>query len=155
MIGNKPSIFVSKTDHGRLTLLANGLLDKKPELADELLSELERAQIVEAVAIPADTIQMGTTLEYEPDDGHKRQVTLVYPAEADIAEGKVSILTPIGTALLGLRPGQSIEWAANDQRPTISSSHCRFRRQSCRRCSGLMVAMKHGRQSAAAGSADR
>lgn len=116
MIANKPTILVSKTDHGRLTLLANGLLDKKPELADELLSELERAQVVEAEAIPADTIQMGTTLEYEPDDGHKRRVTLVYPAEADITEGKVSILTPIGTALLGLRPGQTIDWVANDQR---------------------------------------
>jgi regulator of nucleoside diphosphate kinase len=116
MIANKPTILVSKTDHDRLTLLANGLLDKKPELADELLSELERAEVVDTSAIPADTIQMGTPLEYEPDDGHKRRVTLVYPPEADIAEGKVSILTPIGTALLGLRPGQSIDWVANDQR---------------------------------------
>lgn len=117
MIANKPKILVNKTDHDRLTLLANGLLDKKPDPADELLSELERAQVVEADAIPPDTIQMGTTLEYEPHDGHKRRVTLVYPAEADIAEGKVSILTPVGTALLGLRPGQSIDWVANDQRP--------------------------------------
>jgi regulator of nucleoside diphosphate kinase len=59
---------------------------------------------------------MGATVEYKTNDGHDRIVTLVYPAEADISQGKVSILTPIGTALLGLKAGQSIDWVANDGR---------------------------------------
>lgn len=113
---SKPSIVVNKTDHVRLVQLANGLLDRKPEMAEELLMELERARVVEKGAALQGTVQMGTTVEYTTDDGQTRRVTLVYPADADISQGKVSILTPIGTALLGLKAGQSIDWIANDGR---------------------------------------
>lgn len=112
----KPSIVINKTDHARLLQIANGLLDRKPEMAEELLMELERARVVERGAVLQDSVQMGSAVEYRTDGGQTRRVTLVYPADADIAEGKVSILTPIGTALLGLRAGQSIEWTANDGR---------------------------------------
>ncbi|HRP78398.1 MAG TPA: nucleoside diphosphate kinase regulator [Aquamicrobium sp.] len=113
---SKPSIVINKTDHDRLTTLANGLLDRKPEMAEGLLNELERARVVEKGASLQGTVQMGATVEYKTNDGHDRIVTLVYPAEADISQGKVSILTPIGTALLGLKAGQSIDWVANDGR---------------------------------------
>jgi regulator of nucleoside diphosphate kinase len=113
---SKPSIVINKTDHDRLTTLANGLLDRKPEMAEELLNELERARVVEKSTSLQGTVQMGASVEYKTDDGHDRTVTLVYPAEADISQGKVSILTPIGTALLGLKAGQSIHWVANDGR---------------------------------------
>ena len=113
---SKPAIVVNKTDHARLTQLANGLLDRKPEMAEELLTELERARVVEKGTTLQGTVQMGSTVEYGTNDGQARRVTLVYPAEADISQGKVSILTPIGTALLGLKAGQSIDWIANDGR---------------------------------------
>jgi regulator of nucleoside diphosphate kinase len=113
---SKPSIVINKTDHDRLTTLANCLLDRKPEMAEGLLNELERARVVEKGASLQGTVQMGATVEYKTNDGHDRIVTLVYPAEADISQGKVSILTPIGTALLGLKAGQSIDWVANDGR---------------------------------------
>ena len=113
---SKPAIVVNKTDHARLTQLANGLLDRKPEMAEELLMELERARVVEKGVTLQGTVQMGSTVEYGTNDGQARRVTLVYPAEADISQGKVSILTPIGTALLGLKAGQSIDWVANDGR---------------------------------------
>lgn len=113
---SKPSIVVNKTDHARLTQLANGLLDRKPEMAEGLLIELERARIVEKGAVLEGTVQMGAAVEYKTDDGQARRVILVYPADADISQGKVSILTPIGTALLGLKAGQSIDWVANDGR---------------------------------------
>ena len=74
------------------------MLDKKPELAEELLGELARARIASGAELPADTVQMGSTLTYEAD-GQRRRVTLVYPQEADIAAGRISVLTPIGTAL--------------------------------------------------------
>lgn len=112
----KPSIVINKADHARLLQIANGLLDRKPEMAEVLLMELERARVVERGAVLNDSVQMGAAVEYRTEDGQTRRVTLVYPADADIAEGKVSILTPIGTALLGLRAGQSIEWTANDGR---------------------------------------
>jgi regulator of nucleoside diphosphate kinase len=59
---------------------------------------------------------MGSTLRYTSDLGEDRQVTLVYPGEADIAEGKISILTSIGAALIGLSSGQSIDWTTRDGR---------------------------------------
>lgn len=112
----RPHIVICKADHDRLMQLANGLLDRNPDLADELLNELERALVVQPDAVPENTVRMGSTVEYRSDDGQARRVTLVYPADADIAEGKVSILTPIGTALLGLSEGQSIDFVANDGR---------------------------------------
>jgi regulator of nucleoside diphosphate kinase len=59
---------------------------------------------------------MGSTVTFKPDTGDAKTVTLVFPGEADISEGKVSILTPIGTALIGLSAGQSIMWTARDGR---------------------------------------
>lgn len=112
----KPRILIGEIDHERLTGLATGALDRIPDVADELLSELERATVVKPAAVPPHTIQMGSTLEYRADDGRQRKVTLVFPGEADIAEGKISILTPIGTALIGLSKGQSIDWLARDGR---------------------------------------
>lgn len=60
---------------------------------------------------------MGSTLRYVTDSGDDRTVTLVFPGDADIAEGRVSILTPIGVALIGLSAGQSMGWTTRDGRP--------------------------------------
>ncbi|MDX3926498.1 MAG: nucleoside diphosphate kinase regulator [Shinella sp.] len=112
----KPDITISETDHRRLTRLAEGLYENAPQLAETLLTELERARTCPAGAVPADTVQMGSSVEYGTDEGQRRRVTLVYPQEAEIESGKVSILTPIGAALIGLSPGQSIDWTARDGR---------------------------------------
>ena len=61
-------------------------------------------------------VRMGSTLRFTSDLGEDRRVTLVFPGEADIAQGKVSMLTPIGAALIGLSAGQSIDWTARDGR---------------------------------------
>ncbi|WP_343059588.1 GreA/GreB family elongation factor [Mycoplana azooxidifex] len=58
---------------------------------------------------------MGSTVEYEADTGDWRTVTLVFPKEADISEGRISVLTPIGTALL-LSAGQTMGWSGRDDR---------------------------------------
>ena len=113
---NKPKIVISDVDEKRLSGLAAAVADRMPELSDELLTELERAKIVKHKAMPDGVIRMGSDLDYDAGDGQTRQVTLVYPGEADIAQGKISILTPIGTALIGLSAGQSIDWTARDGR---------------------------------------
>jgi regulator of nucleoside diphosphate kinase len=59
---------------------------------------------------------MGSTVTFKPDTGEAKTVTLVFPGDADIAQGKISILTPIGTALIGLATGQAIMWTARDGR---------------------------------------
>jgi regulator of nucleoside diphosphate kinase len=108
-----PDIVVGGTDHARLTNLANAALDTVPDTAEELLSELERARVVADEAVPQDVVRMGSVVEFE-SEGDRKRVTLVFPSEADIAAGKVSVLTPVGAALIGLSKGQSIAWAARD-----------------------------------------
>jgi regulator of nucleoside diphosphate kinase len=109
----QPEIVLGGTDHARLTSLANAAFDTVPDTAEELLSELDRARIVADDAVPRDVVRMGSVVEFESEGGRKR-VTLVFPPEADIAVGKVSVLTPVGAALIGLAKGQSIDWTARD-----------------------------------------
>ncbi|MDF2620528.1 MAG: GreA/GreB family elongation factor [Xanthobacteraceae bacterium] len=112
----KPPIVVSDEDYGRLTKLAMAAIERFPEVAEELQIELERAQVLSTATIPEGVVQMASTVEYHSDVEQRRRVTLVFPGEADIAEGRVSILTPIGVALIGLSAGQSIRWVARDGR---------------------------------------
>jgi len=112
----KPAIAVTRSDHERLWRLAEAHAARNPETADALLSELDRARIVQDGKLGPDVIQMGSTIRFTSDLGEDRTVTLVFPGEADIAAGKVSILTPIGAALIGLSVGQSIDWIARDGR---------------------------------------
>jgi len=112
----KPSIAITRSDHERLTRLAESVSARNPELADELFAELDRARVVAEKALAPGVVRMGSTLRFATDAGESRKVTLVFPGEADIAEGKVSILTPIGAALIGLSAGQSIDWTTRDGR---------------------------------------
>lgn len=110
-----PELVISAADEERLAELAASISDSRPELAEALLGELARARSVGDDAVPPGTVRMGSTLTYEAE-GQQRRVTLVFPSEADIDAGKVSVLTPIGAALIGLSEGQSIDWTALDGR---------------------------------------
>ncbi|WP_332715493.1 nucleoside diphosphate kinase regulator [Pelagibacterium mangrovi] len=107
--GQLPAILVSQDDFELLSRLASA---GRGETAEDLMSELERATLADP--IPADIVRMGSTVSYAINDEGPRTVRLVYPADADISSGAISVLTPIGTALLGLSPGQSIGWTARD-----------------------------------------
>ncbi|WP_432286285.1 nucleoside diphosphate kinase regulator [Aminobacter sp. BA135] len=109
-------IVVSENDHARLTGLAESSLERLPGIAEELLAEMERAKIKPLSRIPANVVRMGSTVTFRGGDGEVKTVALVYPGKADIAEGKVSILTPVGAALIGLREGQSVAWTSRDGR---------------------------------------
>lgn len=111
-----PALIISDVDRERLSRLALAAMDRTPEIADELLSEMERATVVDQDSIPTNVVRMGSTVEFKSNDGRHRRVTLVFPAEADIAEGKISVLTPVGAALIGLTEGQSIMWTTRDGR---------------------------------------
>ncbi|MER9558610.1 nucleoside diphosphate kinase regulator [Mesorhizobium sp. M0323] len=115
-IRRKPNIRISQSDHARLSALASTVAVRNPQASDELFAELERARIVVDGAVSADTVQMASSVTFKPDMGDAKTVTLVFPGDADISENKVSILTPIGTALIGLSTGQSITWTARDGR---------------------------------------
>jgi regulator of nucleoside diphosphate kinase len=111
-----PTIVVSKAEYDTLTGLAAAVEEKLPDVASVLQAEMDRAQVVAAADVPDDAVRMGSTVEFQPDGGQPRRVTLVFPGDADISAGRISILTPIGTALIGLSPGQSIAWTARDGR---------------------------------------
>lgn len=112
----KPPISISRSEKEALERLADAWSAMQPDVTEELLIELDRAEVLPDARMRSDIVRMGSTLTYATDTGETRTVMLVYPREADIAAGRVSILTPIGTALLGLSPGQSIEWQARDGR---------------------------------------
>lgn len=112
----KPNIILSEVDHSRLLVLAEDAPEKAAAVADQLMAELDRAKVVTAAKVPDNVVQMGSKIAFRSSDGSERQVTLVYPGEADIAEGKISILTPIGAALIGLAPEQSISFEVRDGR---------------------------------------
>nr|WP_105383506.1 nucleoside diphosphate kinase regulator [Neorhizobium alkalisoli] len=112
--GTKPSIIVRQTEHSRLTSLALAAPGRDLDVADELLSELERASVVVDVDFPGEVVGIGSTVSYETESGQTRTVTLCYPGDADIEQSMVSVMTPIGVALLGLSPGQSINWSGRD-----------------------------------------
>ena len=77
--------------------------------------ELDRAIVVSSAAVPADVVTMNSRVRYTDDkEGVERTVSIVYPARANDATGKVSVLAPVGAALLGLSEGQFIEWVFPD-----------------------------------------
>ena len=107
-----PKIKVTAEDRERLGGLVSAAMDRMPDLADYLSDELDRAQVVRAGSSTIDFVRMGSEFEFRDDTTGKVQVvSLVYPGEADIAQGRISVLTPVGAALLGLSRGQSIAWA--------------------------------------------
>jgi regulator of nucleoside diphosphate kinase len=111
-----PTIIVGDIDQERLSSLATAAMGRIPEIAEELLGEMQRASVVAAGSVPPNVVRMGSTVEFNSDDGQHRCVTLVFPGEADISQGKISVLTPVGTALIGLSEGQSIMWMTRDGR---------------------------------------
>src|SRR3546814_16263807 len=81
-----------------------------PEVADYLLDELERATVVDGPAVRPTIVTMGATVTYRDDQtGETRRVTLVYPEKADLSDGRMSVMTPVGSALVGMEEGTSRE----------------------------------------------
>jgi regulator of nucleoside diphosphate kinase len=111
-----PRIVMGHSDHRQLIVLAMAGIGHTADDADGLLYELERAHVVADEKLPPDAVRMGSVVRYRTNGGVERRVALVYPKDADIGEGRISVLTPVGTALLGLRTGQSITWLTRDGR---------------------------------------
>ena len=111
-----PQIIVSNADYERLTDLATASLERLPDVANELLSEMDRAKVVQDGSVPDDVVRMGSTVTFKSDDGNTRTFKLVYPVEESLDEHRISVMTPVGAALIGLAEGQSISWAARDGR---------------------------------------
>ncbi|MFC4276785.1 GreA/GreB family elongation factor [Achromobacter aloeverae] len=112
-----PDRVMTDLDHARLT----GMLERLP--ADGLPQEVEDAAydlIDSAVTVPvhlidSDVVTMRTRLKLRDEQGEDMIITLVYPSESDAASGRISVLSPLGLALVGHRVGQAIRWQGADR----------------------------------------
>lgn len=105
-----PPLLLSRLDVERIEALLDQPVAQGIDTS-ALEAELERAEVVEPAQMPDDVITMNSTARFRDEtSGEEREITLVFPRDADGSHDKVSILAPVGSALLGLRVGASIEW---------------------------------------------
>ena len=111
-----PTITIARSEHARLSNLADMLAERDPHAAEQLATELDRAKVVDDARVAPGVMRMGSVAEFRIDDEAPQTAELVFPGDADISRQRISVLTPVGAALLGLSAGQSIAWAARDGR---------------------------------------
>lgn len=113
---SRPAITLIDSECDALYALALAVQPKWPGRAALLLAELDRADVCSAAAMPGDVVTMNSEVEFIDDNnGTLRTVKLVWPQDADIEAGRVSILSPVGTGLIGMRAGGSILWPDRGQ----------------------------------------
>ncbi|MFO7593569.1 MAG: nucleoside diphosphate kinase regulator [Pseudomonadota bacterium] len=110
-MSTKPKIVISSLDADRLDSLLESLPPDAITGKAELLEELERAEVVEPQAIPSTVVTMNSTVRFKVlSTLQEFEMTLVYPKDVDGSGKTISILAPVGSALLGLSQGDEIEW---------------------------------------------
>lgn len=117
------TIYITSLDMQRLRNLFDnpGLLQQKPYL-QELEQKITRSAEVPPSEIPPDIITMNSTARLiDLNTGEEMILTLVYPDHANISEGRISVLAPIGTAILGCRVGETIKWEVPDGIRTLKA----------------------------------
>jgi regulator of nucleoside diphosphate kinase len=106
----RTAIFIPPMDYDRLLAMAEGAVKRDPDVANLLMRELDRAS-TKAPGPEEDIVRMQSHVRFRDEsNGRIREVQLVYPERADPAAGRISILTPVGTALIGMSKGQSTKW---------------------------------------------
>lgn len=108
---SRPRIRLIESEADIIAGLAVQAEQRMPEVAALLMEEVERAELFSAETLPDDVVALGSEVEFlDEGTGQSRSVTIVLPAHADIAAGRISILTPAGAGLIGLSVGQAIDW---------------------------------------------
>jgi len=109
--GTRPPLHMLAAESDMIASLALTVEHHSPVIASMLLEEIERAELHDGETLPDNAITLGSHVDYiDERSGLVRKVELVLPARANIAKGRVSILTPMGAALYGLTTGQAIDW---------------------------------------------
>jgi regulator of nucleoside diphosphate kinase len=120
---NQPSIFITTKDAEKLRKLIREAYHSEYRGSDylkELAEEMEKASVVNPNQIPADVITLSSTARLVDQETNEEMVyMLVFPEDADISQGKISILAPIGTAMLGYKTGDVFEWDTPGGKRTI------------------------------------
>lgn len=112
-----PKLCITDADHMRISRLVRGLPYKKLVDLEGLVEELDRAEVVSVEDLPSNVVSMSSTVVYEDlDSGRVMTIQLTYPEDADVEQGRISVLAPVGAALLGLKVGNIISWPLPDGR---------------------------------------
>ena len=120
LVAEHSAIYLTASECDALWELALSAGHKHPQATAMLMAELDRAELCDLGDLPAQTVVMNSQIEFvDETSGVLRTVQLVYPGDADIAEGRISILTPIGAGLIGMRAGYSIRWPDRDGREKL------------------------------------
>jgi len=110
----KRTLHITNYDMERLRKLLEGARmwsQKDRKYLEKLEEELDRAKVVASEDVPGDVVTMNSQISVRDLDSNKEMVLrLVFPADADYDQGRISILAPIGTALIGYRAGDTVEW---------------------------------------------
>jgi regulator of nucleoside diphosphate kinase len=107
----RPPLHMLAAESDMVASLALQAEHRSPVIASMLLEEIERAELHEPDTIPEDAVTIGSEVDFVDErTGQIRKVELVLPANANIAQGRISILTPMGAALYGLTADESIDW---------------------------------------------
>lgn len=110
-MSKRPEITISSLDSERLYDLIDALPANSYAGVNELIDELDRANVVEPTEIPPTIVTMNSTVKFVVQSSKEEfMLTLVYPKDLDASGKKISILAPVGSALLGLSQGDEIEW---------------------------------------------
>jgi regulator of nucleoside diphosphate kinase len=108
----RPNITVSSLDIGRLEALLDELPSAQRSADFDLIDELGRADIVDPEEVPPNVVTMNSTVRFAIDRPPQEFcMTLAYPKDVASGEDRLSVLSPIGSALIGLSVGDTIEWA--------------------------------------------
>lgn len=107
----KPPITISSLDVARLEKMLDSLGSDQIPNKEDLQIELDRANVVEPEEMPHDVVTMNSTVIFRMESSNTEfALTLVYPNDIGDGAGKISVLAPVGSALLGLREGDAISW---------------------------------------------
>lgn len=111
--GRRPPIAIAEEDLEPLSDVAESLLDVLPDVGRFLEDELTRARLVPRGAMPRNIVTMNATVEFTlGQSAHVERMKLVYPAD-HVADGSsISIASPVGVVLLGLKEGQTMSWTS-------------------------------------------
>lgn len=116
---NLPPLVVTTDDARRLEAMLQGPTGRASPTTPLLEAELLRAQLVAPGQIAPDVVTMHSRVVcVDETSGEQQEIELVYPHEADSDRGRISVLAPVGAALLGLAVGRSIEWPVPGGRTT-------------------------------------
>ena len=111
----RPPLHLLASESDLVAGLALQVEHRNPVVVVMLFEEIERAELYEVDTMPADAVMLGSEVSFVDERSKRmRTVKLVLPIDANIAEGRISIMTPMGAALYGLRAGDAIDWPDND-----------------------------------------